>query len=1288
MLFKQLNLRKAFAATNLFLESITNKTIGFLTEPYSYKNKLTNPGANFSIFPETTQTATPRAALVIPRYYNAVFLPNLSNPDCSVCLLKQKRLLLVSAYFDQLEPLDQPWIHAAIRYAKDRNYKLLFCADTNAHSELYGHETDDRGEIMENIIFEHDLHVENKGRVPTFSVLRNNTLASSIIDVTLSWNLSLSKWVVETNYDNGSDHNTISFESSDSSPAPSLVRPWIHCKWDLFSRILSKVKFFYPKKMSQKKIDNLTTSLYEHIDYALNKACPLRKERVSKRNIRWFSDVLKEKANKVSKQYHIAKRCMTTTENIKYKIMRAKFRRACRIAKKKAWRDFTFKVSKETKMAKLVKILQRKEKQKLYTLHVNGANTEPGRDTLQALFDTHFPFSTPIKNVSYTRDRGFTKYIKNNNDIWINEELVVKAMALFQKKKSPGPDGLKPIIFEHLPTNVITFLTFIYKCCIQFHYTPKAWRKTKVIFIPKPGKKDYTLPKSFRPISLSNYFLKTLERLVCWRMDTALARSPIHSNQHGFSKGKCTESAISNTVNYIEKYIFRRDAKQKLEHCLAVFLDISSAFDSISIDYIKKAMLKHDGDPDLVNWYHDYLGHRDLYAELHHDSIERSNEVGFPQGGVCSARFWLIAFDRAIQIINNLFVEGNGYADDCCILIGGRNERHMVAQLQRVINKLTEWGRTCGLHFNPAKTEVVLFTRTFHSFTRHIYVDNNRIPYSTQAKYLGVILDSRLTWRPHILDKIAKAKRFLHMVAHITRDSFGPKPRLMRWAYRCIVRPMIIYGAMCWAHETDQKGIKEKLSHLNRLALKTYCNFPPSTPTKTLEIMTDTMPLDLYIKKEGLSTRIRLQNLVSLDWGGLSCNLTHSVSHLAFWDQLIADCNLEECIKPTDRVDMPMPLRTFTVDTESFNGNRKFLSLSKVNVYTDGSKQKNNRVGSGFYIQEFGKPDILCNYRLPNTSTVFQAEIFAIHQAAIKLQSFPNVFIKIFVDSQAALLALNNKHRITSRLVGDTIHNLNLVPGTVRLVWIKAHVGHEGNEKADELAKEGTLLEVVQSNIAMPHQVMRSKVMTAFLEIWHYEWDKYSEARQSKQFYSKPDPIKAKYVYKLSRKKLGRFIRIITGHNNLNYHRSNINPDNNQTCRFCQISLTRESFFHFATECPSFALSRREIFGDMIIDNEMEWSVQKLLDFSDIPAIDSALGGRFNPELQLNRSESPASELEADAQRQIEDDDSSDQSESICSDTDNETSNQQLDLPDDTPARKRPRLNYDNLELSENSDSD
>ena len=65
-------------------------------------------------------------------------------------------------------------------------------------------------------------------------------------------------------------------------------------------------------------------------------------------------------------------------------------------------------------------------------------------------------------------------------------------------------------------------------------------------------------------------------------------------------------------------------------------------------------------------------------------------------------------------------------------------------------------------------------------------------------------------------------------------------------------------------------------------------------------------------------------------------------------------------------------------------------------------------------------------------------------------------YIKIFSDSQAAILALNS-NTVTSSLVKQTIITLKALADStkrVEIYWIKGHVGHDGNERADQLARE------------------------------------------------------------------------------------------------------------------------------------------------------------------------------------------------------------------------------------------
>ena len=1183
-----------------------------ITEPYHYQNKICRFGTQHCLYPSQTLNLPPRAAIVVPKNMSVVFITHLSSADCCVLYYKPDNLLLVSAYLDGTKDRLPLWLQSVVEYANGHSHNLLLCMDSNAHSELYGPDTNKRGELLEDFILSNSLTVHNEITIPTFATIRKGNPVTSFIDVTISNGLNVNRWKVDPSF-NGSDHNTILFDLQATPPPTRIqIRKWSSCKWEYFTRSLQKESFFIPDTITEKKIDKMVNNLYEKLNYAINLACPLSTQKFDPTDKKeWFTPELKQLEKSVAKTYRLAKSRSSQNLWIKYKKEHASFKKACRKAKTKAWHAFTTNISDTSKMAFLSKVMQQKDKQKISNLNnADGTPARPGLETIKVLTDAHFPSAQEPRHYKYSStNKTSSSLINKSYQDWINDDLVLAALLKFNKKKSPGPDEIKPIIFDHLPNNVIKFLTFIFKCCISLHYTPKAWKETKVIFIPKPGKTSYTIGKDFRPISLSNYFLKCLERLVTWKMDQALEFFPIHPNQHGFTKGKCTESAISNTVNFIEKFIFAN------EQCIGIFLDISSAFDSICTQHIRKSLLKHGGHPDLVEWYFNYLNHRELHFNLHNESKHLSTNIGFPQGGVCSAKFWLIAFNPAIKIINNLFVQGNGYADDLCVLIGGRDHQFMIMQINRVLRKLVIWGESCNLRFNPSKTVAINFSRQLKTPRRLPYMNGTHIPFSQSTKYLGVILDSKLKWETHINEKISKAKKFLMKMANLTRNAFGPKPLFMRWAYISVVRPMIAYGCLCWSHTNFTDKIHKSITRLNRMGINTYARFPRSTPTQAVEILTDTMPLSLFFKKEALNTRIRIKHLLDLDWSGLRGDVENpsQVSHLKYWNNLIEDCNLEHLLIRNDFIQQFSFCKKFIVNKNSFNSPDLYTTHLPYTIYTDGSKT-NDGVGSGIHIIKPDKLIINFSSRLPNYCSVFQAEINAIKIASDYLiTASPIDHVSFFVDSQAALLALFS-NKVSSSLVADTIRSLNILSSTmpsVTLNWTKAHIGTSGNEIADQLAKDGTKLPQ-PSDVLLPKQAVRADIDFAIREIWHFRWFSYTEARQSKQFISKPDKNKAKYIYKLNRQKLGRFIRIITGHNNLHYHQSVIDNSKSSKCRFClQVS---ETFYHFITSCPSFTMSRREILLDKNISDDHSWSVDSLLRFSSIPAIDNALGARFDAE--------------------------------------------------------------------------
>ena len=116
-------------------------------------------------------------------------------------------------------------------------------------------------------------------------------------------------------------------------------------------------------------------------------------------------------------------------------------------------------------------------------------------------------------------------------------------------------------------------------------------------------------------------------------------------------------------------------------------------------------------------------------------------------------------------------------------------------------------------------------------------------------------------------------------------------------------------------------------------------------------------------------------------------------------------------------------------------------------------------------------------------------------------------FVKIFTDSQATLLAI-----VTSQLVKNTILALNALSQnlcSLTISWIKAHVGHTGNERADELARSCSTFPISSSDILPSPSTFKRLLWNHMYEIWHSEWQDHPHCRMSKNFLPKPSPPKA-----------------------------------------------------------------------------------------------------------------------------------------------------------------------------------
>ena len=94
--------------------------------------------------------------------------------------------------------------------------------------------------------------------------------------------------------------------------------------------------------------------------------------------------------------------------------------------------------------------------------------------------------------------------------------------------------------------------------------------------------------------------------------------------------------------------------------------------------------------------------------------------------------------------------------------------------MQAALNRVQRWCEDHGLSVNPDKTEMVLFTRkrTLPGLIPIVFF-GKELERTNKVKYLGVVLDSKLTWSEHVDQKCKKATALFWQCRRIVGSTHG-----------------------------------------------------------------------------------------------------------------------------------------------------------------------------------------------------------------------------------------------------------------------------------------------------------------------------------------------------------------------------------------------------------------------------------------------------------------------------------------------------------------------------------
>ena len=516
------------------------------------------------------------------------------------------------------------------------------------------------------------------------------------------------------------------------------------------------------------------------------------------------------------------------------------YNKAQRKARKKHW-DKTLENKKSNRdLGKLLTSLKPNANAEVNCFTNNDGTTMTPKDTLNTLVDEHFPgckkpaqrevCPEKLKRDNKVRNSYFD--IKDRRANVITMEKLKKSIADFASLKGTGTDGIPPILFKRLGPKALERLLRIFKASFVLGLLSEQWLEVKVIFIPKPGKENYFTPRSFRPISLMQFMLKIMERLIMFviRED---ADFELHENQHGFVDFKSCDSNLTAWVNTIEKGF------ADWGFTLGVYIDIKGAFDNVTNAGLEKMMTKRGCSRLIIDWFKDFLNNRNIQIKYKGLEVKAWPIKGTPQGGVASPWLYNIIADEIHQRIGNQCgIETLGYADDTIVYIRTNNPQQAVDTMNDIaLPMVLEWANEFGLEIAPDKTVAILYTkrqerkpgnkinkdgtvRGSFDIPTPVRFMGKEVEWSYNHKHLGVFIEEKLNFKIHINSKIKKAKGLLIQLRNCMGKIHGLQPNAALTFYKWC-RSMLTHGCLVWHTEVYNQGILDKLRNFQSTGLRT-----------------------------------------------------------------------------------------------------------------------------------------------------------------------------------------------------------------------------------------------------------------------------------------------------------------------------------------------------------------------------------------------------------------------------------------------------------------------------------
>ena len=464
------------------------------------------------------------------------------------------------------------------------------------------------------------------------------------------------------------------------------------------------------------------------------------------------------------------------------------------------------------------------------SLKINNNTTSDNKKIAEAMNDFFSTVGKVYANKVKTEPNKFKKYLSNPNTYSLDTlqdttvEEVTKIITSLKSGKSAGDDGIKPGLLKQCCHELKTPITHLMNLSLRNSTVPEKLKLAKVIPIYK--KNDRTDPSNYRPISLLSILDKILEKLINKRVTSFLdAHKILYKYQFGFRPNHSTVQAVVEIADNIISEVNQGYL------VAGIYMDLSKAFDTVDHKILLYKMEHYGIRGSALQWFKSYLSNRQQFTEVNGvKSVKQPVEYGVPQGSVLGPLLFLL-------YVNDISTATEGhktrlFADDSNVFVTSKDPVELKTKMQKVIEDMFRWFSANKLTANTGKTQYSIFckpNKQVPQVLNSLQVLGSKLERSVAAKYLGVTLDDKLTWKQHIDTLTAKLSKTIAAFKIVKNYVNVEQKRSLYFAY---IFSRIQYGIELFS-SSKKKDLKQVQTKQNR-ALKVLFNKEHRTPTREL----------------------------------------------------------------------------------------------------------------------------------------------------------------------------------------------------------------------------------------------------------------------------------------------------------------------------------------------------------------------------------------------------------------------------------------------------------------------